>query len=348
MHSNFSNNMTSREIVKRCIEFRDPPRIGLHFHVMPNQGKVWPVTDFALVGYKEEMDAHRIDGIDEWGLERETIGSSDQDVGQVKNPPLDNGWNQLEKYRLLDFSKPERYAHLKAEVEQHHAEGKYVYGNIPSLMLLSSDIRGMMNWFTDHMMYENELCTLLDIIIDARLKIIKAYSEVGVDGIITWDDMGTHEAPLVSPDIFRSIYFPRYKKTCDVLHEYNMHFIHHCCGQVRPYMDMFVEAGCDVLQLDQPTLMGIDWLSENYGGKICFWNPVDIQKTIGNNDFNAIREEAHHQVWAFGNFNGGFMVKAYEQPDAINMTVEESEAQYQAFLKHSKYPLKPYKGGNKI
>ena len=25
--------MTSREIVKRCIEFRDPPRIGMHFAV---------------------------------------------------------------------------------------------------------------------------------------------------------------------------------------------------------------------------------------------------------------------------------------------------------------------------
>jgi hypothetical protein len=47
-------------------------------------------------------------------------------------------------------------------------------------------------------------------------------------------------------------------------------------------MDMFVEAGCDVLQLDQPTLMGIEWLGKNYGGKICFWNPVDIQTTIGS------------------------------------------------------------------
>ena len=31
-----------------------------------------------------------------------------------------------------------------------------------------------------------------------------------------------------------------------------MHFLHPCCGQVREYMDFFAEAGCDVLQLDQP------------------------------------------------------------------------------------------------
>ena len=83
---------------------------------------------------------------------------------------------------------------------------------------------------------------------------------------------------------FRAIYFPRYRKTCDVLHERNMHFIHHCCGQAREYMGMFCEAGCDVIQLDQPNLMGIEWLAEHFGGKICFWNPVDIQTTIAQGD----------------------------------------------------------------
>lgn len=39
--------MTSREIVSRCIEFREPPRIGLHFQTDPIQGRVWDETDFA-------------------------------------------------------------------------------------------------------------------------------------------------------------------------------------------------------------------------------------------------------------------------------------------------------------
>ncbi|MFP4029909.1 MAG: hypothetical protein ACLFWL_19200 [Candidatus Brocadiia bacterium] len=85
-----------------------------------------------------------------------------------------------------------------------------------------------------------------------------------------------------------------------------------------------------------------DWLSENAGGELCFWNPVDIQRTVGNNDLEAIADEAHHQTWALGKFGGGFMVKAYQQPNAIGMTQEEFEAQYEAFLKHAEYPLKPY------
>ena len=334
--------MTSREIVRRCIEFHDPPRIGLHFAVAPIEGKTWPLTDFASVGYGADPDVHLASGEDEWNLPRETFDPTGENMGQVKKHPLGEGWHQLETYRFPDFSKAARYAHLAVDVARAHADGKYAYGHIPSLMLLPADLRGMENWFLDHVVECDNLIRLLDMLVDARIRIIGAYAAAGVDGVITWDDMGTNDRAMVSPDLFRAIYFPRYKKTCDVLHERNMHLIHHCCGQVREYMGMFLEAGCDVIQLDQPNLMGIEWLAENFGGKVCFWNPVDIQTTIARGDVTAIEDEVHHQVWAFGQCGGGFMVKAYQQPNSIGMTVEQAESQYQAFVRFSRYPLQPY------
>jgi len=89
--------------------------------------------------------------------------------------------------------------------------------------------------------------------------------------------------------------------------------------------------------------MGIDWLAAHFGGKMCFWNPVDIQRTIGRGDLDAIADEAHHQVWALGREAGGFMVKAYQQPNSVGMTVAESQAQYDAFMRHCHYPLEPYR-----
>jgi hypothetical protein len=66
---------------------------------------------------------------------------------------------------------------------------------------------------------------------------------------------------------------------------------------------------------------------------------VDIQKTIGSGDLDAIDDEARRQVWALGNHGGGFMVKAYQQPAAVGMTVEQAERQYRAFKRLSAYPL---------
>ena len=40
--------LTSQEIVKPRIGFRDPPWIGWHFGVMPAKGQVCPVTNFGF------------------------------------------------------------------------------------------------------------------------------------------------------------------------------------------------------------------------------------------------------------------------------------------------------------
>jgi len=338
---NHTTELTPREIVKRCIEFRDPPRIGMHFNVMPINGKTWSFTDFGYVTFKPDPDfIPAIPGTNEWGCRKESFDPTGEDMGQVKDPPLKD-WEQWESYRFPDFGIQARYTELADEVEKLHTRGLYVYAPIPSQMLLPIDLRGMENWFTDHILEKENLCRLLDCIFEARLLIIEQYAEAGVDGVITYDDMGTNDRPLVSPEMFREIYLPGYSLTCDYLHDRDMHFIHHCCGQVRDYMPMFIEAGCDVIQLDQPELMGIDWLEKHFGGKICFWNPVDIQKTIPRNDLSAIEEEAHRQVWQLGNFGGGFMVKAYQQPNSINMTIEQSHVQYYSFQKYSRYPLIP-------
>jgi hypothetical protein len=332
--------MTSREIVNRCIAFGDPPRIAMHFRTDPLDGRVWDETDFAAVSYAADPRFKRQPGqqewITEWGVGRRSL---DAGMGEAVRFPLGESWEALDTYRFPDLDAPWRFEGLGEKVARLHAEGKYVYAPVPSLMLLPIALRGMENWFVDHAEEQEHLAALLDRITDLRERLIVRYAEAGVDGVITYDDMGTNDRTLVSPAAFRELYFPRYKRTCDLLHERGMHFIHHCCGQVRRYMDMFVEAGCDVLQLDQPELMGIEWLGEHYGGRICFWNCVDIQKTIGSGDLDAIDDEAHRQVWALGSYGGGFMVKAYQQPAAVGMTVAQAERQYRAFKRLSAYPL---------
>lgn len=332
--------MTSREIVKRCIEFRDPPRIAMHFRTDPVEGRIWDESDFAGVSVRVDPRFQRKPGqmewVNEWGVTRRAINTG---LGEAVAFPLAEGWHKLDTYAFPDFNAQSRYAGVAESVAEHHAAGKYVFGAVPSLMLLPISLRGMENWFMDNASEQEKLCRLLDRIMEARRIIIKRFAQIGVDGVITYDDMGTGDRCLVSPQTFRKIYFPRYKETCDQLHEHEMHFIHHCCGQVSEYMELFVEAGCDVLQLDQPTLMGIDWLGQNYGGKLCFWNCVDIQSTMGSGDLNAIDDEARYQVWRLGNFRGGFMVKAYQQPGDIGITAEQVDRQYHAFKRVASYPL---------
>ncbi|MCE9616327.1 MAG: hypothetical protein K8T26_18805 [Lentisphaerae bacterium] len=335
--------LSGREIVRRCITFRDPPRVAMDFLTAPIGGRTWAHTDFAMVGLGADPDFKPTrPGENEFGIVYETFDATGENFGQAKAYPLAVGWEALDTYRWPDFGKPGRYAGFKERVAAQHAAGKYVIGSMPPLMMLATELRGMENWLTDNLLEPERLHDVLRAIMRIRRQVIDAYHAAGADAIITWDDMGLADREFVREDVFRDIYFPYYKETGDLLHDRGMHYIHHCCGMVRRYLDLFHEAGLDVLQLDQPALMGIDWLAEHYGGTFTFWCPTDIQKTAPTGDLEAIRDEAHHLCWAFGQTGGGFMVKAYAQPNAVGISVAAAEAQYQAFRQFGTYPMTPY------
>jgi hypothetical protein len=116
--------MDSREIVRRCIEFRDPPRIGLHFHTDPVQGWVLEETDFAGVSYASDprfdRPAGQTEWLTEWGVRRRSLGTP---IGEAVRFPLGEGWHLLDSYRFPDFAAPWRWAHLQSSVGQARAQG---------------------------------------------------------------------------------------------------------------------------------------------------------------------------------------------------------------------------------
>jgi hypothetical protein len=65
---------------------------------------------------------------------------------------------------------------------------------------------------------------------------------------------------------------------------------------------------------------------------------VDIQTTMRGEDLGAIEAEAREQVRHLGGRGGGFMVKAYQQPESIGLNAEKVERQYRAFKKHGTCP----------
>ena len=121
--------MTSREIVARCIEFREPPRIGLHFLTDPLNGKIWDETDFAFASYATDPKYLPQPGVTEWVTEwgdtRQTINTA---LGEAIRFPLGDGWHLLDSYQFPDFSAPWRYAGMRdapakaAKIPAHAAD----------------------------------------------------------------------------------------------------------------------------------------------------------------------------------------------------------------------------------
>jgi uroporphyrinogen decarboxylase len=115
-----------------------------------------------------------------------------------------------------------------------------------------------------------------------------------------------------------------------------MHFFWHNCGYIVDMFPDMIDIGVDVVQLDQPRLMGHEKLIQMLGGKICMWNTVDIQWCSGEGIKDEdIRREVEEMLRVYDprGRGGGFIAKHYPQPWDIELSVPRQQLIYEAFQK---------------
>jgi hypothetical protein len=111
----------------------------------------------------------------------------------------------------------------------------------------------------------------------------------------------------------------------------------HSCGAIGAIIPGLIDAGVDLLQFDQPTLHGIDTLASYQGrGKITFWCPVDIQKTLQTKDEQKIRAEARELLDKLWKGKGGFMAGYYEDNESIGLDPKWQEYACDEFIKRGR------------
>ena len=149
---------------------------------------------------------------------------------------------------------------------------------------------------------------------------IRNYAAAGVDGVMFLEDWGTQCQTLISPDMWRTEFFPRFVKLCGIAHDLGIKVFMHSCGKIEAIVPGLMEAGIDVLQFDQPDLHGLDILaSHQKKGKITFWCPVDIQKTLQLLDENIIRRKAREMIDKLWHGRGGFIAGFYVDNESIGL-----------------------------
>jgi hypothetical protein len=92
----------------------------------------------------------------------------------------------------------------------------------------------------------------------------------------------------------------------------------HCDGKITAIIDDLIALGIDVLNLQQPRVLGIEAVGEQFRGQVCFESACDIQHTLPVAEPDDIRAEARLllQHWAVS--NGGFIL-SLDEDDARSL-----------------------------
>ena len=135
--------------------------------------------------------------------------------------------------------------------------------------------------------------------------------------------------------MFRRLFKPVFKRLCDAAHSRGLDVRLHSCGYVRDVIGDWIEVGVNSLQFDQPELHDIDFLAENFGGKVHFECPVDIQTTLQTQDPAKIEAAAKEYINKLAApYGGGFVAGYYGSNEALGIDKSVQDVAARAFLKY--------------
>ncbi len=318
--------MTPREIVIRTIKFQGADRIP--YSLPPEYG-----NDIAFAYMDPTPDQRPKSGVDEWGCVWHNIGISN--LGEVKDFPL-KSWDDWANLTIPDIRLPSRWHTLQKAREE--AGDNFLLAGGMSLYERAHFLRSLENLWMDIHVARKELERLLDVLVDMNLYAIEQYAKIGVDGLFWCDDWGLQHNLMIAPESWREIWKPRYARVYRAAHDAGMLTFLHSCGDIASILEDLIEAGLDVIQMDQQENMGLEELGKNYGGRLTFWCPVDIQNTMVLGTMDEIRAYCRRMVRALGRPTGGFIAKWYGDPAGAGHRPEAIKAMCEEFVRLSHNP----------
>jgi hypothetical protein len=267
----------------------------------------------------------------------------------IRQPPLDEDKltadDNLEEYGLLSRSDLEYW---KETTRKARETGKAVIASpggtalgdiahIPGIKLKNPrGIRDITEWYMSILIRPDLVRSIFERQTEIALENLRKLFEVigdQMDAIyICGTDFGTQDSTFCSPDQFRELWLPSYRKINDWIHAHTTwKTFKHSCGAVESFIPLFIEAGFDILNPVQVNAKGMDpvQLKKNYGKEIVFWGGgIDTQQTLPFATLDKIRDEVLRlcEIFAKG---GGYVFNTVHNIQA-NVPIENIVAMVEA------------------
>jgi uroporphyrinogen decarboxylase len=317
---------TSKENVTAAIEFTTPDRLPVMFDA-------FGVSDVHWAGWNQigTGDHNKKLTFDEWncGWSRSEV----KNMGLVTVHPLED-WSQISAFRWPDPDDPAFYEGMEERIEK--GADKYLLTSIFMIFFeRMHSLRGFQNLLTDLYLEQEKISDLADRITDIQIGFIENISSRFpgmIQGISFSDDWGTEQDIFISPGLWNEFMRPRYQRIFDACKQAGWHVWLHSCGKINKIIGDLIEIGVDVLNLQQPVVLGIEEIGTQFAGKVCFQSLCDIQKTLPFKDGDDIVQEARLLLEHWGTDSGGFILGDYGDGEAINVPLRKKKTMFDAFL----------------
>jgi uroporphyrinogen decarboxylase len=278
-----------------------------------------PVPPPSILSQELSEDAF----VDEWGITWQRVSGMPY-YESVRAPLRDATTHDLDRYHWPDLSNHSCFEGLAAEAQAIREAG-YAVVAVTGVSLLEQieGLRGLDVWFmdmaADHSFAHSFLRRITDLMLQ---RLVGLLQEVGayIDVAALADDLGTQNAPIISPEMYRQMVKPYHAElvTC-IKSASKAKVLFHSDGSIYPLIGDLVEIGIDIINPVQVSAKDMDdtaRLKREFGNQLSFCGAIDSQWVLPSGTIEDVKHEVRRRIRDLAP-GGGFILAAVHciQPD---------------------------------
>jgi uroporphyrinogen decarboxylase len=276
---------------------------------------------------------------DEWGIGWKWFDNAagGRYTEMVRHPLADI--KDPAEFTMPDFSREDRYDGLRHMLAEYGKEYGIMGGCACTLFELAWYLRGMEKVMEDMVANKDFMHAYLDKLMGWIDEAGTRMVGLGVDILWIGDDFGMQDRMLISPQLFREFFKPRYAWLFNKWKTLNpkVKVAFHTDGNVYPIIRDFVDIGLDILNPVQPKSMDPAKLKREYGHHLTFWGTIDIQEVMPFGTPQDVANEVKLRLRTVGK-GGGFIISPAHnlQPQ---VPIENILTFYETAKTYGRYPI---------
>jgi hypothetical protein len=321
-----------KETVDRAIAFADPERVPIVFW---NRDQTEGDVMLYHLSLGAPGDGNPAVNAWDWSTNEWGYRLQSRDDGTMGHP-VTAFWSELpaaEQVGVPPLREEERMAAAAAFIAESGDRYRLASLDLSGFTVYTL-LRGFENAMLDFVVAPDRFEPVMRLIMDFECRLMEMAARHGFHGVHFADDWGGQTGLMISPQLWRQLFKPGYRRQFARARELGLHVWYHCCGDFAPIMPDFHELGVDVLNIAQPNVVDLEDVGRRLRGKQCFMMPISYQTVSISGTPDEIYAEARRMHHLLAVEAGGF-IGYVEQYGCMGMTEENYRACGEAFRRLS-------------
>lgn len=243
--------------------------------------------------------------------------------------------DDLKLINLLDPHEDSFYDTAKRFMDRYHDRDLAIYAGLRPFGMFNTIYSMPMMDFAVALQDDLKLInTLMDIFIEWNLVVLEKLQALGLDFLVTYNDMAYKHGPLVSPQEFREVFLPKMKIVADAI---KLPWAFHSDGDLTLVMEDLLTLGMNGMNPFEPPVMDLKVAKEKWGDRICLWGNIDLVETLPYGTVEEVEAEVKQRIREAGAGGGYICASANSITDFCK--IENVFAMTAAVRKFGTYPL---------